>query len=321
MTMLPNSFKLIPANGFVWNQREFTEFLIANQGKAITVGTSNEGVCLESAGIYQQLEQFGYTDVVIRTSNLLEQHSKYKIKLVDPFKFLKVEHGNYQHLHTWTGKYKFACWYNRPLWHRLGLAAELQENYESVSLINLRADPRDPDQQPLFEVQQLFEFAPQSMKTFAAAISKWPRQVEPIDTYVISVDNTTCIHTDQLAQYYPDLLIDVVAETWTQGNAFYPTEKTVRPMLLKKPFIAMGSQDYLAYLRQLGFRTFADFWDETYDGYQGGERYSRILALIDQLSAKSTNELETMYWDMQYTLEHNYNLLTTQSYEKKITQL
>ena len=90
-------------------------------------------------------------------------------------------------------------------------------------------------------------------------------------------------------------------------------------MLLKKPFIIMGSRDYLCYLRQMGFRTFSDFWSEDYDGYEGKDRYVKILQLIDTISKKSKTELNDMYWSMQYTLDHNYNLLLNQNYTTDIT--
>ena len=92
-------------------------------------------------------------------------------------------------------------------------------------------------------------------------------------------------------------------------------------MWLKKPFIIFGSKNYLEYLRQMGFRTFSDFWNEDYDGYEGPERFKKILELIDQLAIKSRDELESMYWDMTYTLDHNYRLLNSQSYNTKITEL
>jgi hypothetical protein len=92
-------------------------------------------------------------------------------------------------------------------------------------------------------------------------------------------------------------------------------------MLLKKPFVIFGSKDYMAYLRQMGFRTFADFWDEDYDGYQGKERYLRIIKLIDQIAELSREQLESMYWDMQYTLDHNYDLLADKKYKTNITPL
>jgi hypothetical protein len=71
----------------------------------------------------------------------------------------------------------------------------------------------------------------------------------------------------------------------------------------------------------MGFRTFNDFWDEDYDGYEYGDRLRRIYNVIDYIGSKSINELEKMYWDMQYTLEHNYNLLINRQYKNKITQL
>ena len=69
------------------------------------------------------------------------------------------------------------------------------------------------------------------------------------------------------------------------------------------------------------FRTFSDFWDETYDGYEGRERYLRILDLLDWIAGHSYDYLETMYWDMQYTLDHNYDLMITKNYNKTITEI
>ena len=126
---------------------------------------------------------------------------------------------------------------------------------------------------------------------------------------------------EQLANFYTNFLIDIVAETWTQGDCFFPTEKTIRPMLLKKPMIVMGSKNYLEYLRQMGFRTFGDFWDESYDGYEGTDRYTRILALVNYLATKSTNDLESMSWHMEYTLQHNYDLLMNQNYQRQIEKI
>jgi hypothetical protein len=92
-------------------------------------------------------------------------------------------------------------------------------------------------------------------------------------------------------------------------------------MLLKKPMIIMGPINYLEYLRQMGFRTFHDFWDEDYDGYEDKTRYSKILQLMHRLSQMSVPQLESMYWDMQYILDHNYNLLVSQTYNQTVTHI
>jgi hypothetical protein len=312
-------FTLIPANEHIWNQSEFLQFLIDNQGSAIEMSTNSEGVCLRSSGVYELLEQFKYTDVKIFTNNLLETHQQFQIYHVAPWKFFKVDHGDYQHLHNWNLKKTFGCFYNRPLWHRIGLAASLQHDHSRCSLINIRPLGLDPDQRSLFEIHQLFKYHPESFAKFAKVIDSWPIRLEDSDGY--TVGNTTTGHTNQLADFYVNFLIDIVAETWTCGNSFFPTEKTIRPMLLKKPFVVFGPKNYLVYLRQMGFRTFGDFWSEEYDGYDNRDRYTMILNLIDMLSNKSTNELEKMYWDMQYTLDHNYNLLLTQTYKTQVTYI
>ena len=314
-----NLFTLIPANNSIWNFDNFLQFLIDNQGRAVDISTNAEGVCLESAGVYQLLSQFRYKNVTIHTSNLLEQHPVYQIKLTAPFKFFKIEHANYTHLHTWNKNKIFACFYNRPLWYRIGLGATLQHDYKHCSLINIRTQIDSVNQRALVETEQLFIHHPESFVKFLQECKTWPVTIEPVDGY--TVGNCTTGHTDQLAEFYLNFLIDIVAETWTTGRTFFVTEKTVRPMLLKKPMIIMGSKNYLDYLHQMGFRTFADFWSEEYDGYEGGERYVKILQLIDNIAKKSIDELQRMYWDMQYTLDHNYNLLMTQTYNKIITEI
>jgi hypothetical protein len=319
MVMEHQQFTLLPANGFVWNKNELIQFLIDNQDKKIQINTRDEGVCLKSAGIYQLLENFKFADVVIKTNNQLEQHEKFIIQIKHPHMYFKVTDQNYQQYHTWNKRKVFGCLYNRPLWHRVALAAEMQITYNDISLINFRSDPNDPDQQQLFEIQQLFEQAPQSLVKFCQAKHSWPVQVETTDSY--TVNNTTNAHTNQLARFYPEFLIDLVAETWTQGRCFFPTEKTVRPMLLKKPMIVMGSRDYLDYLHQMGFRTFNEFWNENYDGYEGKERYLIILQLIDTIARKSKTELNDMYQAMEPILDHNYNLLLNQSYSTDITYI
>ena len=92
-------------------------------------------------------------------------------------------------------------------------------------------------------------------------------------------------------------------------------------MWLKKPFVIFASNNYLAYLRQMGFRTFADFWSEDYDGYEGRERLVRMLAVIDEISTMTVNQRETMFWDMQYTLQHNRQILSQQSWNNTITKI
>jgi len=309
-----NKFKIIPADNFIWNEHELLQFLVANQNKDIVIDTNGEGCCAKTIGLYRILDLFSFNSVTLITTNILENHSKYKITRNKFFKFFNIGNIDYTKFHIWNKNYTFGAFYNRPLWHRIGLAAELNEF--TSSLLNFRSDPRSEDSRCQFELQKLFEFAPESAKKFLTAIKQFPQQLEKQDGYTVGA--TTQQHTDQLCEFYPNILVDVVAETFTSGNTFFATEKTVRPMLMKKPFIIMGPKNFMIYLRQMGFRTFYEYWNEDYDGYEGKEKYRRILDLIDDIAKKPADELNKMYASMQEILEHNYQLLMNQTYNMEI---
>jgi len=308
-----SKFTIIPANNFIWNKSELLSFLIDNQGKSIVLSTKEEGCCCNSIGLYNILDKFKFKSVTIITNNLVETHPEYTINYINPFKFFNTT-TQYEEFHLWNKNKVFGALYNRALWHRIGIASHLAPM--DNTLLNFRSNPHNIDDRDLFELQKLFNIDPPSLKKFMDIFDALPIQVKNIDDYTVGA--TTTEHTNQLCMLYPNFLIDVVAETFTSGRSFFPTEKTVRPMLLKKPFIIMGSKCFLIHLRQMGFKTFYDFWDEDYDGYQPHDRYKMILNLINDLAKKSKEELYKMYLDMTPILEHNFNLLKNKSFTKAI---
>lgn len=76
-----------------------------------------------------------------------------------------------------------------------------------------------------------------------------------------------------LLQHYHKFAVEIVCETYTVGETFFPTEKTMRPLMTAKPMIVFGPCYYLARLRSMGFRTYHTIWDESYDLYEGPERW------------------------------------------------
>ena len=92
-------------------------------------------------------------------------------------------------------------------------------------------------------------------------------------------------------------------------------------MMLKKPFITFASKYHLAYLRQMGFETFQEFWNEGYDNSDGINRYQQILQLIDWIAQQPMSTLIDMHQHMQPILDHNYNLLMSRDYDTTITKI
>lgn len=314
-------FIVSPSNHSIWNRLDLEKFLVDNQNQDIHLAIQNEGCDCSVIGLYDLLDLFQFASVEIQTSNCLEKHHKYKVTHKGCFKAFECTNDptTYQPYHIWNRHKLFGIFYNRPIWHRLGLLAHLYKEHRDLTLINFRSDPMCIDSRELFEIDQLFVNHPESAKKFLDCYSEFPLLLEEVDTYTL--EGTTTKHTDQLCHHYPNILIDIVAEPFTTGNTFYPTEKTVRPMLLKKPMIVMTGRDQLLYLRQMGFMTFNDFWDETYDGFEGKDRYIKILKVIDDLAKKSMSEMESMYQAMQPVLQHNHDLLIESKFKKRILQV
>jgi hypothetical protein len=313
-----NIFTLELEHDKLTNIIPFVQFCINSQGKDIELEVNNEGHCLRHCKVYDILDMFEFTSVLIKTHNSIEQHDKYQIDNTMWNIWLAVSHRevdltfNYE----WNKEKIFGCFFGRPTAPRLGIAGHLAKYYDKQSLVITKFAFSDIDARPNFDVQRLFNWNQNGLGLITNLV--YNNKYYHNDGYIKGSGN---IGNHQLEYLYKNIFIDIVSEPTCEGNAFYPTEKIARVILCRKPFIAMCSKNYLIYLRQLGFRTFYDFWSEDYDGFDGNIKYQTILDLIDNIANKSLNELELMYTNMQDILDHNYNLLISQQYKKTVVRV
>jgi len=86
-----------------------------------------------------------------------------------------------------------------------------------------------------------------------------------------------------LLEYYNQFNIELVCETYTLGTTFFPTEKTARPIMAAKPILVYGPVGFLNELKRMGFKTYSELWDESYDLLQGVDRWLGMKKVIQQL--------------------------------------
>ena len=104
----------------------------------------------------------------------------------------------------------------------------------------------------------------------------------------------------------------LVTETCYFQNKTHLTEKIFKPIVLRMPFILVGCANNLEYLRSYGFKTFGDFWDESYDSeFDPIKRLDAIVKILKDISNMSIKEQEAMLVKMQPILDHNYNLFNS----------
>jgi hypothetical protein len=117
-----------------------------------------------------------------------------------------------------------------------------------------------------------------------------------------------------LLMHYHRFDIEIVCETYTRGNCFFPTEKTIRPMVALKPMLIHGPRNYLERLREQGFRTWGHIWCERYDQYEGPERWHHMKNTIDHLASLEPQELRQLLHECAEVCAHNrINLINIKS--------
>jgi len=108
-----------------------------------------------------------------------------------------------------------------------------------------------------------------------------------------------------LLNHYGRFAIEIVCETYTQGNTFFPTEKTIRPIMACKPVLVYGPQYFLARLRTMGFQTYHGLWDESYDLYQDAERWQAIQKVMQFINEKTPDEQQQLLTKAHVIAQHN----------------
>lgn len=141
--------------------------------------------------------------------------------------------------------------------------------------------------------------------------------IQPFPNTVMydNIQNVVDGDNNALENFYNDVFCDIVTESrFAQPTANY-SEKVHQPMFYKKPFILVAPPYTLKYLREQGYKTFSEFWDESYDEETNHEkRLLKIIKLIFDINKKSIDELKEIYSKMEEILDHNNILVNVKVY-------
>jgi len=147
-------------------------------------------------------------------------------------------------------------------------------------------------------------------------IERWPGLRPLIDLFVAgapySCDSLTIDehnnHTLLEAEHFINAYYNIVLETYynIENTGTFLTEKTFKPIKHGQPFIIAGPPNTLTALRSLGYRTFDNLIDNSYDTETHDSfRLMKILNSVEQLQNK---DLHQWYLDCQADILHNQQL-------------
>ena len=93
-------------------------------------------------------------------------------------------------------------------------------------------------------------------------------------------------------------------------DAVFITEKTYKAMVFKHPFIIAGFTHSLKTVRELGFKTFHPYIDESYDSIEDDDqRLDAITKEVERLCAFTDAEWLDWQTNVKDIVEHNFNVI------------
>lgn len=102
---------------------------------------------------------------------------------------------------------------------------------------------------------------------------------------------------------------DAKAEGGYGHDNRFITEKTEKAFSSGNPFIAVSGPRYLEKLKEIGFKTFDKWWDESYDQIESPmKRLNAVLDLVKYINKFSYTDLIKMWNEMVPVLKHNQEL-------------
>ena len=247
-----------------------------------------EGACVYQCGVWDIVLASGKLDRIhfLREENRFwsigyQQVQKHKLKPV-----LSNQH------------YRLACFIGRKNMQRMAIMYWLTKQPYDMLLSSMKDHIHwIPDVDTKLWVDNIYAF------------EKWVKSfdIESLDQATVRDQYDGEFHTVQynLLNYYHQFDVELVVETYVRGLTFFPTEKTIRPIAGGKPMLVYGPKNYLCNLKKQGYQTWHDIWDESYDKYEGIERWIRMQSLITQIHAWSDVEWKNNMQRANVITEHN----------------
>jgi hypothetical protein len=119
------------------------------------------------------------------------------------------------------------------------------------------------------------------------------------------IHETNRLSPEAHKQAYFNIVTETVCDSDTERLCF--TEKTFKPIMCMQPFVLISTFGSLKALKEMGYKTFEGFIDESYDQeIDTNLRLEKITKTINEINSMSYNELADMLYKMLPILEHNY---------------
>jgi len=208
--------------------------------------------------------------------------------------------------------HKFICLNRRPHAGRLALVSELFD-YKDQGLLSLG---RSGQMYKGYYEEQEELFMKGYPTSFDKYIEKDIRSHIPLrinDGRNPEFENP--VH-DWATEKFFDSYLHICPETYqyTCKNRTFFSEKIFKPIMFLQPFVIVGEPYALRALKNMGYKTFSNWIDESYDGIENNDMRLRAAVRASiEFFTKPEEELKDIISDMSHVLSHNSSMLVYRS--------
>jgi hypothetical protein len=316
--MVNQTIVVMTSDRRIWNPtRVALDIARASQQGPVTIDLFTEGPCLETSGMNALLDdlvdKFDIDPSIytILTSNQISS-SQYRQqrKSWGELRYAQQQMRINKKPPPKNFNRRFGLFVSRSNWIRLAIASYLGRYHDDQTLMTYHYDHTNNYFQDNFGLEEFMTRYWQEKDQVVQFVERLPIH-RGAHHYPPSME-----HTFDLNWAYDEIFCDVICETFFSGRTFMMTEKTMRAIMHRRPFVVQGPKWYLRNLRLLGFRTFDQWWDEGYDEDPADFRYESLRPVLDHIGSQTAAQIEAWYEDMQEVLDHNYKTLSLLSKDK-----
>ena len=272
----------------------------------------------ELANILQTKFDITNSDIVLMSANYYP-HENYKTIVFNTWErqicanYYPEEHFNRSISHLADRRpNKFICLNRRPSIHRYAVVTSLFDlRDQGILTCALNGSYSDWYQN---WVEENF------LDNYQELSSKYKEEIKPQlpltynDGIDPEVDNPAANEWGKVEKYYSSYLY-IVTETFFEGQAqgeftLFLSEKIFKPIIFFQPFVAFARPGTIKLLQDLGYKTFGDYIDESYDNIEDDKL--RLLAAVESVKKfieLPQDTLTSQMIDMKPIFKHNYNML------------
>ncbi len=110
--------------------------------------------------------------------------------------------------------------------------------------------------------------------------------------------------------FYEDSFCSVVTESEFDSWNVRFTEKFYFPIMYNRPFMVLGSPKLIKWIKEYGFKTFPELFDEGYDDENDLKKRTKLIVKnLKRLQDKSKKELQDLLEIVKPKIIHNKNIL------------